>query len=227
MTISKHSDEVRLERLRALDTCAVSDALDSLEHPGAVVGITSLSVPRRVAGRAVTVSLIEADGSSAPRHLGTAAVDASGPGSVIVVAHAGRLHVAGWGGVLSAGAVAAGVEAVVVDGAVRDLDEAVELALPLYAAASVPITARGRIIEREWGVPINFAGVEVAPGDYVIADRSGVVFVPHGIVDEVLVRAEKIVARERAMVQAARGGAPMIEVMTADYETMLTKGALQ
>ncbi|MEZ2389105.1 RraA family protein [bacterium RCC_150] len=226
MTKPTPADHIRLERLRGLDCCAVSDALDSLELPGATIGIRALSVARRVAGRAVTLSLADADGSSASRHLGTAAVDASGPGSVIVVAHRGRLNVAGWGGVLSAGAVAAGVEGVVVDGAVRDLDEAVDLALPLYALASVPVTARGRVIERQWDVPVQFAGVAVSPGDYVIADRSGVVFVPQGAIDEVLARAEAIAARERAMVRAARSGTPMIEVMTADYETMLTTGAL-
>ena len=215
-------------RLAALDTCAVSDALDSLGLPGPALGLHAVSGDRRIAGRAVTVDLVEADGISiAPRHLCTAAVDASGPEKVIVVAHHGRTHVAGWGGVLSAGAVARGSEGVIVDGAVRDLDEARQFGLTLYASTSVPVTARKRIIERAWDVPVDIAGVRVEPGDYVLADGSGVVFVSHERVEEVLGIAESIADKERQMLVRVRSGEPMATVMSANYETMLDREVLR
>jgi 4-hydroxy-4-methyl-2-oxoglutarate aldolase len=217
-------DDTSLARLRALDTCAVSDALDALGLPGAALGIHSVSGRHRVVGRAVTMDLVEAGEATSPRHLGTAAVDASGTGDVIVVAHRGRTGVSGWGGVLSRGAVRNGVEGVIVDGAVRDVDEATDLGLPVFAAARVPVTARGRVVERAWNVDVEVSGVAVAPGDLVIADGSGVVFVPASAADAVLARAEAISARERAMVDRVRGGAPMVEVMGADYENLLTTG---
>jgi 4-hydroxy-4-methyl-2-oxoglutarate aldolase len=215
-----------VSRLRALDTCAVSDALDALGLTGAALGIHSVTGRHHLAGRAVTIDLVEAGTVASPRHLGTAAIDASGPGDVIVVAHHGRPNVSGWGGVLSAGARKAGIEGVVVDGAVRDVDEATDLGLPVFALTGVPVTARGRVVERAWNVDVELAGVTVRPGDYVVADGSGVVFVPAASIDAVLDKAETIAAKERAMVARVHDGQPMVEVMGADYENLLaTKGA--
>lgn len=213
-----------VDRLRDLDACAVSDALDALGLPGAALGLHSVTGRHRLAGRVVTVDLAEAGEVTSPRHLGTAAIDASGPGDVIVVAHHGRRHVSGWGGVLSAGARRAGIEGVIVDGAVRDIDEAADLGLPVFAASGVPVTARGRIAERSWNVEVGVAGVPVSPGDYVVADGSGVVFVPAAEIGAVLAKAEAIADRERAMVAMVREGRPMVEVMGAGYESLLTGG---
>ncbi|MGW5151505.1 RraA family protein [Rhodococcus koreensis] len=213
------------ERLAALDTCAVSDALDSLGLPGAALGIHAVANDRRIAGTAITVDLVEAGTTTAPRHLCTAAVDASAPGTVIVVAHHGRTNVAGWGGVLSSGAVVSGTEGVVVDGAVRDLDEARQFGLTLYAATSVPVTARKRVVERDWNIPVEIAGITVHPGDYILADGSGVVVIPHERIDEVLTVAEAIVAKESEMLRRVKLGEPLATVMSTSYETMLDRKA--
>jgi regulator of RNase E activity RraA len=210
-----------VERLRRLDTSAVSDALDRLELPGAVSSLRALSQPQRIAGVAITVQLDRADGKAAPRHLCTAAVDACGPDTVIVIAHNGRTDVAGWGGILSLGAVARKVEGVVIDGACRDLDESRELGLPLYGRAAVPVTARGRIVETGWNEPVKIDGCVVCPGDLVIADASGVVFVPKARAADVIEIAEQVAAREKAMTEAVRAGKPLVEVMGMKYEAML------
>lgn len=213
-----------LLRLAKLDTCAVSDALDRVGATGVLLGLAALSAPRRIAGRAITVDLVEADGSPSHRHLGTAAVDACGPGQIIVVANHGRLDVSGWGGILAQGAKARGVEGVVVDGACRDIDEYRDLDLPVYARAGVPITARGRIRERDFNIPVTLgASLTVAPDDFVLADGSGVVFVPAAIADEVITIGEEIVEREAAMAAAARAGERMTEVMGASYESLAGK----
>jgi 4-hydroxy-4-methyl-2-oxoglutarate aldolase len=216
-------DHSLIERLRKLDTCVVSDALDQLKLPGTVIGLRAVSVPRRIAGRAVTVQLTKANGQEPSRHLCTAAVDASGPGDVIVVAHEGRIDVAGWGGILSLGATTREIEGVVVDGACRDIDESTELALPVYARATVPVTARGRIVEKSWNEPIKVDGVTVAPGDLVVADGSGVVFVAAGQAEAVVGVAETIARREAAMAKAVRAGQPLTEVMNRSYEQLATK----
>ena len=118
-----------LDRLRALDACAVSDALERTGHPHAVVGLHPVTASRAIVGRAVTVRLGPAEGTQPTRHLCTAAVDASGPGDVIVIANDGRVDCASWGGLLSKAASLRGVEGVVIDGACRDVPEAVELEL--------------------------------------------------------------------------------------------------
>ena len=217
------ADGTLIERLRQLDTCVVSDALDQLKLPGTVIGIRAVSVRRRIAGRAVTVQLTKANGQAPRRHLCTAAVDASGPGDIIVIAHEGRVDVAGWGGILSLGATTREVEGVVVDGACRDVDTSAELALPVYARATVPVTARGRIVEKSWNEPIKVGGVPVAPGDLVVADGSGVVFIAAGQAEAVIRAAETIAGREAAMAEAVREGQPLAEVMNRSYEQLATK----
>jgi 4-hydroxy-4-methyl-2-oxoglutarate aldolase len=216
------SDEA-LQRLARTDACAVSDALDALGITGAALGLHSVTTEVPFVGRAVTIELTDDTSRPSRRHLGTDAVDASGPDNVVVVAHDGRLTVSGWGGVLSAGASARGVAGVVVDGAVRDVDQARAYGLPVFARASVPRTARGRVVQKDWNVPVDVAGVRVSPGDYVIADSSGVVFVPAAEIGAVLAKAESIVHREALMAERALAGEPMVEVMGRDYESMLEK----
>jgi 4-hydroxy-4-methyl-2-oxoglutarate aldolase len=211
-------------RLRGLDTCSVSDALDRLGVGGVVLGLHQLSVPLRFGGPAVTVKLGPAvDARPGDRHLGTAAIEAAEPGSVIVVDHGGREAVAGWGGLLSLGAVQRGVAGVVVDGAVRDVDEARTFGLPITARVAVPVTARGRIVEVSTGDPVCLAGVDVAPGDLVLSDGSGVVVVPQGRADEVLEAAEAIAQREAQIAEQIRAGRPITEALGHGYETLVER----
>jgi 4-hydroxy-4-methyl-2-oxoglutarate aldolase len=220
-----HSTESLVSRLAAVDTCALSDALDRLGIPGVALGLFAVSAGRRIAGVATTVQLDTEDGHASKRHLCTAAVDAAGPGHVIVIAHGGRTDVAGWGGMLSKGARRNGVEGIVIDGACRDVDESRELDLSIYAKACVPITARGRIVEVAWNVPVYIAGIQVSPGDLILADASGVVFVPLARAEEAIGVAEAIVRKERLMADQVDSGKAMTEVMGINYEAMLSADA--
>lgn len=210
-----------IEALRGLDTCTVSDALDALGLPGVVPRLRSQSVRRRIVGRAITVQLAPVNAEPTRRHLGAAAVDAADSGSVIIVANAGRIDTAAWGGILSTGAASRGVQGVIVDGAVRDLDEAIELELPIYAITPTTITARGRYVEQSWNTPIAIDQVTVRPSDYVLADSSGVVFVGQENVTEIVDTAVRIAQRERRMTERAAAGESMVDVMGAQYERLL------
>jgi len=210
-------------RLAALDTCAVSDALDKLGLPGAVIGIAALTGPAKVAGRVVTTKLGAPLPGLPKRHLGAGAVMAAKPGDIIVVEHRGRIDVSGWGGLLSRGAVRRGVAAVLVDGACRDIDESRALGLAVFARAAVPVTARGRVAEHSCQEPITFGAVAVKPGDLVIADGSGIVFVDQTRAEDILSTAENIHAREQRMAESIDAGTAIGEVMSADYEDMLKR----
>jgi 4-hydroxy-4-methyl-2-oxoglutarate aldolase len=210
-----------LDRLRRLDACAVSDTLDRLGLASAVTGIAPRSVRQRIAGRVRTVRLEAAKGRTAPRHLCTAAIEAAEAGDVIVVEQRSGIDAAGWGGILSVGAKTKGVSGVIVDGPARDIDEATDLGFPVYARSATSRTARGRIIEAATGEPITVGDVTVSAGDYVLADSSGVVFIPAADIERVVAEAEKIAAREGLMAKAAGAGQPMSQVMGADYEKML------
>jgi len=210
-----------IDRLRRIDTCAVSDALDRLGLPSAVTGINPRSVRQRIAGRVRTVKLEAANGRTAKHHLCTTAIEASDAGDVIVIEQKSGIDAAGWGGILSIGAKTKGVSGVIVDGPARDIDEATELGFPVYARSVTARTARGRIIEVSTGQPVSIGEVTVAAGDYVLADGSAVTFIPATEIERVIGEAEKIAAREGLMAKAASEGKPMSQVMGADYERML------
>ena len=63
--------------------------------------------------------------------------------------------------------------------------------------------------------------MNVEPGDLVIADSSGVVFIPKDQEEEVVAKAEEIAAKEIAMAEAVRSGEPVSQVMGGGYEKML------
>jgi regulator of RNase E activity RraA len=103
-------------------------------------------------------------------------------------------------------------------GPVRDIDQAIEMGFPIFASA---YTARGRIVEIGTNVPVKIGDVAVAPGDYVVADRSAVIFVAAVNIERVLVASERILAKEEAMAKDILAGTPIGTVMGASYEHML------
>jgi regulator of RNase E activity RraA len=213
-----------VERLRRLDSCAVSDARDQLGLPDTTVtGITNLTGITRVAGRAITVTLGPPQATPSSRHLCTAAVEGAGADNVIVIDHQGRTDCAGWGGNLSRAAKHRHVAGTIVHGAARDIDEARELRYPVYATAATPRTARGRTQEQTWNMAIDVAGVPVEPGDYVIADATGIVFTSAADIDAVLDAAERIATAEAAIAAAIDDGTPVSTAMGGNYERMTTR----
>ena len=207
-------DDELLGRLRGLDACAVSDALDTLGLPGAVTGLSPTWPDRRVtAGRVRTVKAGPKTGNGPQTHIATPLVAICGPGDVVVIDNQGRPDVSCFGGLLAEAAVLRGVAGVVVDGACRDVHEYEALNLPVFALAAVPVSARGRIVQHDMDVPVQVADVTVNPGDLVIADRNGVVFVPAERSAQVIGLAERIVSREGGMAEAVRAGQSVVDVM--------------
>ena len=214
-----------VKRLQRLDVCAVSDAMDKLGLPPSVSGLTQQSTQQGIAGKVVTYKLVPAaqvpPHEGAPRHLGTTAIEAAQPGDVIVIEQRTGLDAGSWGGILSLAAQLRQVAGVVVDGPVRDIDEARAYDFPVYARGLTARTARSRVAEAFTNQPVRIGEVTVCPGDFVIADASGAVFIAAADIERVLQAAEMIVGREAAMAQALRAGQPVSQVMGADYEHML------
>jgi 4-hydroxy-4-methyl-2-oxoglutarate aldolase len=222
--VSDFDDKYRARFLK-LSTTNVADALDALGLKGATYGIRPLwDGAGKIVGRAVTIKITSAGLTRAKNHLGVRAIEAAQAGDVIVIDNGGRLDTSCWGGILANGAKVKGISAVVVDGATRDLDDCIECQFPVYARGTVVATARGRIMEDATNVMIEFAGVQVRPGDVVMGDRSGVVVVPQEKLDEVIVKAEEMYAKEELMVAEIRAGASMLEVDNKySYETMIRR----
>lgn len=212
-----------VERLGRLDSCVVSDALDALGLDGVLAGIAPRWEGARAFGRAVTMELAEgpAPAETPKVHLGVRAIARCGPGDVIVIGNGGRVGMGSWGGLLSVGAQAQGVGGVVTDGACRDVDEARDLHFPVFARGATARTARGRVHEASCGEQIAIGSVTVRTGDLVLADGSAVVVIAAGKADEVLTKAEEIMAKETAMADEIRKGASLATVLGVRYEDML------
>jgi regulator of RNase E activity RraA len=216
-----------VSRLRQFDTPTISDACEAAGQECRIVtGLAPLTTSGGIAGAVITVQLApigESQGPSA-QHLGTSAVQSATSDHVIVIDHQGRNDCAGWGGNLSRGAQRNGCAGTLIDGAARDIAEAREVGYPVFARSATPLTARGRAIEVSCQSPIQFAGCRVDPGDFLIADATGIVIVAQHAIGDVLNAASSIANTERDNARRIAGGAPMTEVMGRNYEQLLSDG---
>ena len=221
---SKLFDEEYRRRMLKLSTPNLSDALDKVGLRGAVSGIRPMYACPRIVGRAVTIRIMAAGMLKSEYHLGVHAIDAASSGDIIIIDNHGDTENNCWGEILSMGAKMKEVSGVVVDGAARDIDMCEEFEFPVYARGTVPITARGRIMQESVNEVIRIGNVQVRPGDIVMADINGVVIIPVEKLDEVLEVAEQISHKEKAMVAELKKGVPIIEVdKKYAYEQMLKK----
>jgi regulator of RNase E activity RraA len=210
-----------LSKLGELDSCAVSDAMEKLGLRGVVLGIRPVWDCPKIVGTAVTVKIKPVGLVRPPQHLCSTAIDAAQEGDVLVIDNAGRTDVATWGGLLTLAAKMKGISGVVIDGAARDVDECRELQFPVYARSAIPVTARGRIMQESFNQEIQCGGVAVSPGDYILADGSGVVIVPSAKAEEVIQEAEKIARKEKEMAVEIKKGRSVTDVLESmAYETL-------
>ena len=154
----------------------------------------------RVAGPARTA--VCATGDNTMVH---AVVAHARPGEVIVLTSDEPVPVALVGELLVTQAVARGVAGILVDGALRDLDELVEIGLPIWARfVRAQGATKGQVGKLD--VPVVIGGAEIEPGDFVVMDCDGAMALPSERVDEVLPLALERAERERAMRQRYAAG---------------------
>jgi regulator of RNase E activity RraA len=110
-------------------------------------------------------------------------------------------------------AAALGVQAVITDGAVRDIAEMPAIGISVYAQGTSPRVNFQHIVTRSIDEPVMCGGVLVAPGDIVIADRDGVIVVPAAQAQEVAQRAQALQETEQRMQAAIRDGAGLVDAI--------------
>ena len=127
------------------------------------------------------------------------------PGDVLVLTSAEPAPVAFVGDLLATQARAQGVAAVLVDGAVRDLDELADLGLPIWTRfVRAQGATKGEVGKLD--VPVVVGGVEIRPGDLVVMDGDGAVVVPTDRVEAVLSAARGREDKEHAVRPRYRDG---------------------
>jgi len=154
----------------------------------------------RVAGPARTALCMPGDNTMVH-----ALVAHARPGDVLVLTSAEQAPVAFVGDLLATQAQAQGVAGILVDGAVRDLDELAELGLPIWTRfVRAQGATKGDVGKLD--VPVVVGGAEIRPGDLVVMDCDGAVVVPADRVDEMLPAARERAERETAVRQRYRDG---------------------
>jgi 4-hydroxy-4-methyl-2-oxoglutarate aldolase len=196
-----------VERLARLYTPVVADVLDRLGYRAQCLraDIRPLVLGQTVAGFARTVQTVEVAGGipAQPYQGEMAAVDALGPGDVMVVS---RCEWSFWGELLSTAARYRGCRGVVIDGYTRDTRAIRAMGFPVFCRGVHPADSLGRLDVTAHDVPIRCGGVDVRPGDLVLADDDGVVVIPQLAAEEVLARAEEKVGGENLVrVKLAEG----------------------
>lgn len=202
-----------LQRLAELDTNTVSDALDFLQLPGAVVGIRPLWDCPKVVGRASTVKLAPKTDAAPAVHLISPVIDAITTDDRVLVIAGGLEGISCWGDIIANAAVARRIRGSVIDGCSRDIDGSASIGYPVYGRGVTMISARNRVVQVDSGVTVSVGGVNVSEDDFVIADRCGTVFIPAAVIEQVLDLGERIAAREAGMVEAVRSGRSVADVM--------------
>lgn len=115
-------------------------------------------------------------------------------------------------GELSAQTLAArGVLGFVVDGGSRDTGLVLEQRFPVWCSFLTPSDIVARWIPDAYGAPVDIGGVTISTGDFLLADRDGVVVVPRAIAEDVVTRTEEVVSTESDMRRALVGGMDPVE----------------
>jgi len=128
-----------------------------------------------------------------------------------VINNDGATHVAPWGELATLSCVKKGIAGVVIDGAVRDVDDIRKTKFPVFAKAIVPNAGEPKGFG-EINAEIHCAGQFVNPGDWIIGDESGVVVVPKERAYEIARRAVEVRKNEERIREEIRRGSTLSQV---------------
>jgi RraA family protein len=142
--------------------------------------IRCLTPGTRLAGTVLPIQTWEGDNLAIHRGL-----DEAKPGDVLVISGNGVTNRSVFGGILAEICLHKGVSGVIIDGAVRDVEEITDMGIAVFARAVVPAgpskNGPGHV-----GKPIACGNVVCNPGDVVIGDQDGIVVIPQSELNETL-----------------------------------------
>ncbi|MFZ6769416.1 RraA family protein [Undibacterium sp. Di26W] len=202
--VNQHVNPETLTQASSLSTAEISDALDYFYLPGCAAGIVPIAGPQRIFGTAFTVRFVPID-TAKPGTVGDY-LDDIPQGAVVVLDNAGRLDCTVWGGIMSRIAAHRGIAGTVINGVCRDTAEADDAGYPLYGAGRFMRTGKDRVQVDAIGEAVILGGVRVNAGDFVVADKDGVVIIPATRAEEVLKRAVAMHKVELQIVYAGLTG---------------------
>lgn len=191
-----------------------------------------LGLGKRLVGRARTCRYLmrrETEGGPNPelrrRSAEIQLIESVSPGDVFLVDALGVPTSGIIGDILATRLHYRGTVAAVINGAVRDAPFLREVGLPVFCAATHPSHSGRDLIPVDYDLPINMAGVQVHPGDIILADDEGVLAMPLHLAEEIAAHGpHKEALEEWIRLKIAAGGSihdyyPPSPEKLMEYET--------
>ncbi len=216
-----------VERLLAIGDPAglISDAMDELGIAFGVIGASVLkpTIPgTTMVGPALTVRNIlqRADPLAGARDgvnrmAEFEAHNLASPGDVLVIQ--GVANMSNMGGISALTGKRQGEAGAIVMGGIRDIAHSRVVGYPLWSSEISPVTGKWRLETVEINGSVQIGHVRVEPGDLVVADDTGVCFIPRDHILEVLELAEKKASAEEIRCKAIVGGVAVADIARATY----------
>src|SRR5436309_974759 len=196
----RYGAKIMVDLMRVPDKAARAKELEKL-------GVDYLNMHgTKLVGRAVTVKTADGDWAKPVE-----AIDRATPGDVIVI-DVGGGPTAVWGELASNSCLVKGVEGVVIDGAVRDLDTILELNFPCFSRHVAPHAGEPKGLG-EIGSEIECGGQKVHAGDWIVGDESGILVVPQEHAVEMANRAVDVLERENRIREEIKRGGTLSSVL--------------
>lgn len=196
-------------RLEGCYTGAVYDVLRSLGLRSQVLpaSLRPLLPERKLAGPVFTVSgRPDANLSAHDSLLHWTAFLSRAPRGHVVVCQPNDSTLAHMGELSAETLHGRGVRGYIVDGGCRDTDFILRLGFPVYCRYFTPVDVVGRWKAENFDQPVVIGNTTVGPGDYVLADRDGVVVIPRHLAAEVVEQTELVMRTENKVRRAILAG---------------------
>jgi 4-hydroxy-4-methyl-2-oxoglutarate aldolase len=202
-------------RCDALYTAAIADILDRR-------GLTAQTLPpelrplregMRVAGPVYPIKGRPAPGADYDPSL-RKVLDMLGtvPAGHVSVYETGDRETAHLGELSVTSLKARGVAGAVIDGGCRDIEMIMREDFPVFSRFTTPQDSTGRWELVEHGdVELEIGGVRISRGDWIVADRDGIVVIPADVAEDVISAAEEKAATENEIRDAVRSGATPLD----------------
>jgi regulator of RNase E activity RraA len=197
------------DRLSKVYTGALYDVMRDMDLPAEVLPptIRPLDPTKRLAGRIFTVrGRIDESLDGHATLLAWTEFLTRAPRDHVIVCQPNDSSISHMGELSAEALQARGVRGYIVDGGCRDTDVILTIGFPVWCRYTTPADIRGRWVCDAFEEPIEIGGVTVNNGDYVLADRDGVIIIPGQHVIAVVKAAEHALRQENLVRNAIREG---------------------
>jgi len=175
--------------------------------------------PLRLAGSVLTVRIPPEDSTMVHK-----ATELARPGDVIAVDMQGHTENAPWGEMTTRSAMASGAIAAVIDGSITDSRDIGELGFPVFARGRSARTTRLHGRGGDINVPVQIGGTVVDPGDLVLMNEDGVLFLSPDEAEAAIEYGQHAIEQEEASIDRVNDGESIADI--SDANTLIDENDL-